>query len=46
MQQAARLSDFTAFFFQGYIVESGPTEQIFTKPKNPQTEKYITRRFG
>jgi phosphate transport system ATP-binding protein len=46
MQQAARVSDFTAFFFQGYIVEFGPTEQIFTKPKNKQTEEYITGRFG
>jgi phosphate transport system ATP-binding protein len=46
MQQAARVSDFTAFFFQGYIVEFGPTEQIFTKPKNRQTEEYITGRFG
>jgi phosphate transport system ATP-binding protein len=46
MQQAARVSDFTAFFYQGYIVEFGPTEQIFTKPKNQQTEEYITGRFG
>ncbi len=46
MQQAARVSDFTAFFFQGYIVEFGPTEQIFTKPRNRQTEEYITGRFG
>ncbi|MFZ2088196.1 MAG: phosphate ABC transporter ATP-binding protein PstB [Desulfobaccales bacterium] len=46
MQQAARVSDFTAFFFQGHIVEFGPTQQIFTKPKNRQTEDYITGRFG
>lgn len=46
MQQAARVSDFTAFFYQGYIVEFGPTEDIFTKPKNRQTEEYITGRFG
>jgi len=46
MQQAARVSDFTAFFFQGHIVEFGPTEHIFTKPKNRQTEAYITGRFG
>jgi phosphate transport system ATP-binding protein len=46
MQQAARVSDFTAFFFQGYIVEFGPTQQIFTKPRNRQTEEYITGRFG
>jgi phosphate transport system ATP-binding protein len=46
MQQAARISDFTAFFYQGYIVEFGPTKQIFTKPSNKQTEDYITGRFG
>jgi phosphate transport system ATP-binding protein len=46
MQQAARVSDFTAFFFQGHIVEFGPTQQIFTKPRNRQTEEYITGRFG
>jgi phosphate transport system ATP-binding protein len=46
MQQAARVSDFTAFFYQGHIVEFGPTEDIFTKPKNRQTEEYITGRFG
>jgi phosphate transport system ATP-binding protein len=46
MQQAARVSDFTAFFFQGRIVEFGPTDHIFTKPKNRQTEDYITGRFG
>jgi len=46
MQQAARVSDFTAFFFQGYIVEFGETETIFTKPSRKQTEDYITGRFG
>ena len=46
MQQAARVSDFTAFFFQGHIIEFGPTQQIFTMPKNRQTEDYITGRFG
>lgn len=46
MQQAARISDFTAFFFEGCIVEYGETESIFTKPKNKQTEDYITGRFG
>jgi phosphate transport system ATP-binding protein len=46
MQQAARVSDFTAFFFQGKIVEFGPTSQIFTKPKQEKTEEYITGRFG
>ena len=46
MQQAARVSDFTAFFYEGRIVESGPTQQIFTKPAKKQTEDYITGRFG
>jgi phosphate transport system ATP-binding protein len=46
MQQAARISDYTAFFFKGYIVEVGPTSKIFTKPDNEQTEDYITGRFG
>ncbi len=46
MQQAARISDFTAFFYQGYIVEFGPTKKIFTNPDKKQTEEYITGRFG
>ncbi len=46
MQQAARVSDFTAFFYQGVIVEFGPTKEIFTKPHKKQTEDYITGRFG
>jgi len=46
MQQAARVSDFTAFFFQGYIIEFGPTQKIFTNPSHKQTEEYITGRFG
>lgn len=46
MQQAARVSDYTAFFFQGYIIEFGPTQTIFTKPTNKKTEDYITGRFG
>jgi phosphate transport system ATP-binding protein len=46
MQQAARISDFTAFFFQGRIIEFGATPQIFTKPVQKQTEDYITGRFG
>ncbi len=46
MQQAARASDFTAFMYQGRIVEFGPTKEIFTKPKNKRTEDYITGRFG
>ena len=46
MQQAARVSDYTAFFLNGEMVEFGPTESIFTKPKDPRTEAYITGRFG
>jgi len=46
MQQAARTSDYTAFFYQGRIVEFGPTKMIFTKPAVKQTEDYITGRFG
>ena len=46
MQQAARVSDETAFFFEGRLVESGATEAIFTKPRNKQTEDYVTGRFG
>jgi len=46
MQQAARISDFTAFFYEGVIVEFGETNKIFTKPDKKQTEDYITGRFG
>jgi phosphate transport system ATP-binding protein len=46
MQQAARVSDTTAFFYLGTLVETGPTRQIFTAPRNEQTEAYITGRFG
>ncbi len=46
MQQAARISDYTAFFYEGNIVEFGPTRKIFTRPDNKQTEDYITGRFG
>ena len=46
MQQAARVSDFTSFFYEGRIIESGLTQQIFTKPSKKQTEDYITGRFG
>ena len=46
MQQAARISDFTAFFFEGSIVEFGQTSHIFTKPTQKQTEDYVTGRFG
>ncbi len=46
MQQAARVSDYTAFFYIGKLVEFGDTETIFTLPKKQQTEDYITGRFG
>ena len=46
MQQAARCSDRTAFFFEGKIIESGPTQELFTKPKEQQTEDYVTGKFG
>jgi phosphate transport system ATP-binding protein len=51
MQQAARASDYTAFFMMtedraGHLVEFGPTERIFTRPQHKQTEDYITGRFG
>ena len=46
MQQAARASDHTAFFYMGELVEFGPTSQIFTSPKQKRTEDYVTGRFG
>jgi phosphate transport system ATP-binding protein len=46
MQQAARVSDFTAFMYLGQLVEFGLTEGIFENPKNELTEKYITGKFG
>ena len=46
LQQAARVSDTTSFFYLGTMVETGATRQIFTAPKNEQTEAYITGRFG
>ena len=46
MQQASRVSKKTAFFYEGKLVEFGSTMKIFTKPKNKQTENYITGRFG
>lgn len=46
LQQAARISDDTAFFYLGRLVESGPTEQLFTSPREEQTDAYITGRFG
>ncbi|MEY2994174.1 MAG: hypothetical protein RL357_1109, partial [Pseudomonadota bacterium] len=46
MQQAARVSDYTAYMYLGELVEFGETEQIFFKPKRKETEDYITGRFG
>jgi phosphate transport system ATP-binding protein len=46
MQQAARVSDTTTFFYLGTMVETGPTRQIFNTPRNEHTEAYITGRFG
>jgi phosphate transport system ATP-binding protein len=46
MQQAARVSDFTAYMYLGELVEFGVTEQIFMKPVRQETEDYITGRFG
>lgn len=46
MQQAARVSDYTAFFYLGELIEFGETDQIFTNPKMKKTEDYVTGRFG
>jgi len=46
LQQAARVSNRTAFFYLGQLVEDGPTDRMFTKPSNERTEAYITGRFG
>jgi phosphate transport system ATP-binding protein len=46
MQQAARVSDFTGFFYVGRLVEFGTTQQLFTRPADERTEAYITGRFG
>lgn len=46
MQQAARVSDFTAFMYLGRLVEFGPTDRVFTTPEKKETEDYITGRFG
>ncbi len=46
MQQAARVSDFTGFFFLGRLIEFGSTRQLFTSPRDERTEAYITGRFG
>jgi phosphate transport system ATP-binding protein len=46
MQQAARVSDYTAYMYLGELIEFGVTDQIFIKPEKKQTEDYITGRFG
>jgi phosphate transport system ATP-binding protein len=46
MQQAARVSDNTAFMYLGKLIEYGDTERIFTNPINPRTSDYVTGRFG
>jgi phosphate transport system ATP-binding protein len=46
MQQAARVSDFTAFLYLGKLIEHGPTQRIFQNPREPLTEQYISGRFG
>jgi len=46
MQQAARVSDYTAFFYMGSLVEMGRTDELFTNPREERTESYITGRFG
>ncbi len=46
LQQAARVSDRTAFFLQGHLIEEGETSHLFQQPQKPETEQYITGRFG
>jgi phosphate transport system ATP-binding protein len=46
LQQAARVFDYTTFFWQGKIIESGPTHKIFTNPSHRKTQEYVTGRFG
>ncbi|MBC7806316.1 MAG: phosphate ABC transporter ATP-binding protein [Akkermansiaceae bacterium] len=46
MQQAARISDYTGFFYKGDLIEFGPTDSLFTKPAHKQTEDYIRGKFG
>jgi phosphate transport system ATP-binding protein len=46
MQQAARVSDYTAFLYEGSLIEVGATRQLFTKPQKKETEDYVTGRFG
>ena len=46
MQQAARVSDYTGFFLNGYLVEFNRTDELFVNPRDKRTEDYITGRFG
>ena len=46
MQQAARVSDYTAFLYLGELIEFGATDQLFTNPNEKKTEDYITGRYG
>ncbi|HOE68000.1 MAG TPA: phosphate ABC transporter ATP-binding protein, partial [Candidatus Hydrogenedentes bacterium] len=46
MQQAARVSTYTAFFYEGHLIEYDFTDKVFTNPTEKQTEDYITGRFG
>ena len=46
MQQAARVSDYTAFMYMGDLIEFGVTDHLFTNPAKKQTEDYITGRYG
>jgi phosphate transport system ATP-binding protein len=46
MQQAARVSDYTAFMYMGDLIEFGKTKTVFTTPRRKQTEDYITGRYG
>jgi phosphate transport system ATP-binding protein len=46
MQQAARISDYTAFLYMGELIEYGPTDTLFTNPTEERTEAYVTGRFG
>ena len=46
MQQAARISDRTAFMYMGELIEDGPTDKMFTNPEKQMTEEYITGKFG
>jgi phosphate transport system ATP-binding protein len=44
--QAMRVSHHTMFFYQGQLMEYGPTDEVFTKPRHPDTERYVTGRMG